>query len=690
MKKIIFLLCIFVLLSLWVYKEPMYSDLNEKSIEVEYPKKIDRYSCEDKTYQYCYNGNINKKDIFGNKVDFVGVDYSSGKSYSYSQGPRVYLSDFNTTELKGSSKTREVYYDPYKTCNPNYPWRLDLSSNKTINNECSSPQDIENYNMCLNYEKLCPFEDIEIKQDTQYIPYDCSDKENVIKSLEGLDVTFVKNTTEVGSYRDTRNRALPVYKGRKNAKGEIYDSEKCSEECSEYNYYALQHGNYGNPQCFCGNSLEQATQYGAKKCPKTGGGWCNYIYKNICGFETTDDKEYSNTCEKNGDKWVVKNMEPIEEKCKERNCSTSYYNTPNGDVSNCFLYEAEASYEYDDFYKGTSKYPYDTPPSNPLLSSYKNITSETGIIDGDKVKIRGSEVTYSVPVCDEENPFYANNECRPENTTEVDISCSEAKPYLVNGICVDPDTALSVVTDGCNEKTPYKKENACYATPEETLGQTYTFGHSSGNNCYVKELDYGISCENIFSVRDKDNSMLYNPITNKFVGDLNPGDYAYVDCSGGKMTKCMKEFPFEKNDKNEYVLPLKPRNSINRDKIPTYDPTPKYVEPEFSKYINPYNSDIQHSLFIQCKEDYSTHSQESNMCPQQLPLCEGYVKDTQFGLCKEDKKMEQTLSSYTKNVISCENNYDSKDILKNMCPYNFPYCENNECKQSSLYNLVAL
>jgi len=88
----------------------------------------------------------------------------------------------------------------------------------------------------------------------------------------------------------------------------------------------------------------------------------------------------------------------------------------------------------------------------------KILLLKPGIIDGDKVKIRGSEVTYSVPVCDEENPFYANNECRPENTTEVDISCSEAKPYLVNGICVDPDTALSVVTDGCNEKTPYKKK----------------------------------------------------------------------------------------------------------------------------------------------------------------------------------------------------------------------------------------
>jgi hypothetical protein len=677
--KILWLLFIFVCISFLVYKEPM--SVFNSSLTFSLPTKIDRYDCSDATHQYCYNGDLIKTDIFGNNVALEGEEYLHGTTYTHQERPRVYIKDFNTTVPKGSSKTRDVFYDPYKTCNHNYPWRLDLSSNTISNHACTSTKDIENYNTCVSYEKQCPFKDILMEDTLQYVAYDCSDGINVKNALTDVDAEWVTNTMEIGTYKDTSNRALNVYKGRQNTKGENYDSEKCSEACTGYNYYALQHGNRGNPQCFCGNSLDQATQYGPKTCPKTGGSWCNSIYKNVCGFKTVDSQEYSNSCYKEKDMWVVNNMTPVEEKCKQT-CSTSYYTTPKGDVSNCFLYEAQASYEYD-FYKGTSN----TPPTNPLFSAYKDVSKREELEENDIVKIRNSPVTYSVPLCSEENPFYANGECRPKDTKEIDTYCNETTPYRVNGLCVDGNTALEAIENGCNQKKPYRKNNICYASPEDSASEQYTFSHSSGENCYVKEVDYGISCENMYSIQS-DISMLYNPITNNYIGDLHTGDYSYIDCTG-TLTKCMNEFPYVKNEKNEYVLPMKTYASVDKN-IPVYTRAPDYIEPAFTKYTNPYNSDIQHSLFIQCKHNYSKRSPKINMCPEQMPICEGYETDQQFGLCKETKHAPQSVVASSRHFLACKHNYDANKASPNMCPYTLPYCEQNECKQSSLYNLITI
>ena len=75
--------------------------------------------------------------------------------------------------------------------------------------------------------------------------------------------------TDVGSYKDTGNRALPIAKGRS------YTPASCQLSCKDYTYFGIQDGN----QCFCGNDLTKATKYGPTICGKHGGPWCNYIYK---------------------------------------------------------------------------------------------------------------------------------------------------------------------------------------------------------------------------------------------------------------------------------------------------------------------------------------------------------------------------------------------------------------------------
>tara|TARA_B110000459_G_scaffold184438_1_gene214202 strand:+ start:278 stop:640 length:363 start_codon:yes stop_codon:yes gene_type:complete len=57
-------------------------------------------------------------------------------------------------------------------------------------------------------------------------------------------------------------------------------------------------------------------------------------------------------------------------------------------------------------------------------------------------------------------------------------------------------------------------------------------------NTYDIEDTIGILSEYLYSVSDLDRKMLYNPITNIFIGQLSYGDYKMNDCSG-ILTKCM-------------------------------------------------------------------------------------------------------------------------------------------------------
>ena len=175
--------------------------------------------------------------------------------------------------------------------------------------------------------------------------------------------------------------------------------------------------------------------------------------------------------------------------------------------------------------------------------------------------------------------------------------------------------------------------------------------------------------------------MLYNPITNNYAGQLNNGHYSYIDCSG-TLTKCVEDFPFEKNTNNELV-PIYSEYPTKINKIPEYPEPPAYKEPTISKYINPYNSDIEHSLFIQCKNNYS-QTPVANMCPKEMPICQGYVTGTQLGLCKTTNLSIQEIQPYNIHMLSCKNHY-SKTPTEDMCPYNLPYCEDNVCKESSLF-----
>ena len=132
MKKVFFLLCILLLFVLYhSIQEPLEllplepNDTNNVSLNMKLPTKVDRHTCKD-GYKYCY-GDLKKKDVFGNTIDLEGVDYTYGKTYSDISYDKVYLSDFKQNEtLKGSSKTRDVFYDPHNICNKNDPWHLKL------------------------------------------------------------------------------------------------------------------------------------------------------------------------------------------------------------------------------------------------------------------------------------------------------------------------------------------------------------------------------------------------------------------------------------------------------------------------------------------------------------------------------------------------------------------------------------
>jgi len=86
---------------------------------------------------------LDKKDIFGNYIDSETYEsYPHGNTYDLIDTQKVYLNDFTENELlKGSSKTRDVYFDPYTICNKNYPWHLKLPIEKTKRSVCTSTKD---------------------------------------------------------------------------------------------------------------------------------------------------------------------------------------------------------------------------------------------------------------------------------------------------------------------------------------------------------------------------------------------------------------------------------------------------------------------------------------------------------------------------------------------------------------------
>ena len=55
-------------------------------------------------------------------------------------------------------------------------------------------------------------------------------------------------------------------------------AESCARECPDSKYIGLQY--YGN-RCWCDDSWEDITRYGATECDEFGAGDANYIYKNV-------------------------------------------------------------------------------------------------------------------------------------------------------------------------------------------------------------------------------------------------------------------------------------------------------------------------------------------------------------------------------------------------------------------------
>lgn len=135
---------------------------------------------------------------------------------------------------------------------------------------------------------------------------------SIDSSKPDIDKEEEAKYTSIGSYKDTRNRAL-----RHGPHKYGYTQEKCRAACSDYKYFALQAGNGSTGWCSCDNNLQHVKKYGPKSCGPTGGGWCNSVYKN-------DDRQF-----KNGDygsgKWIKNKSNHV-----KFNKSIKFERNPNG------------------------------------------------------------------------------------------------------------------------------------------------------------------------------------------------------------------------------------------------------------------------------------------------------------------------------------------------------------------------
>lgn len=458
---------------------------------------------------------------------------------------------------------------------------------------------------------------------------------------------------------------------------ENYDLSSCKNECSNYDYFALDNL-YDKPMCYC---LDKVSAERENNSTCENGNLC--IYKNHYDIKINGQTSEHCNYDSNEKKWKFRDMDTydissqpyedvsnIQTLCREENCKTNYYTYNGNDLSQCFQYEAEASYYFDNIYykeKNYEKYPFNKKPINPIDSSY------------------------------------LEQEYISDQLQENDIV------YIKNKVFYD----LSY----CDESKPYKNSsNKCFETIEEAQNEKieYTLNKIQDNMCILE--NYGdILCDNVYKKNFSENTMLYNPLTNNFIGDLSYGDYGQIECSGGIMTKCTNGFPYVKNDRGEFVLDLK-IDAIQRDKLPVYKKPHNFMEQVIQdNMIQSYNKNTN-SDYIRCKENYNKDKPITNMCPEYLPICEKYNKD--YGLCSPDKpklnrskpnsihnhellsnvksldemsqkfqvnqftkkneikfNQDDTLKSSEDTSLYCETSYDELNPHKSMCPYNTPYCQ---------------
>jgi len=91
------------------------------------------------------------------------------------------------------------------------------------------------------------------------------------------------------------NRALPY-----GPQTYDYDITSCSNACIDHNFFALQNGG----QCFCGNDLAMAQQYGAStECPsdQLGAAWANNLFIRMKNFDSSFDTVASSSASNSAD-----------------------------------------------------------------------------------------------------------------------------------------------------------------------------------------------------------------------------------------------------------------------------------------------------------------------------------------------------------------------------------------------------
>lgn len=157
----------------------------------------------------------------------------------------------------------------------------------------------------------------------------------------------------IGGYDDRPDRALPDYLGNVGT-----DPSSAAKECSRisrekgYKYFGLQCPTCGG-QCFAGNDLSRAIEYGSTNTSGLGGIWKNYIYENLPAAEYIDtsgycsgdenQKIYINAISNNYSK-TNKNREQCKKSCSaDGNCQMYLMEGDNtcllyNDVSNVKMY----------------------------------------------------------------------------------------------------------------------------------------------------------------------------------------------------------------------------------------------------------------------------------------------------------------------------------------------------------------
>lgn len=671
------------------------------------PSTIDRFKqkCNKTDYKYCYNGSIIKTDIFNNITKLEnGENYDHGKTYKNIYDDKVYLEDYNyipnnIKEIKGSSKTRDVYYDINNKCNKNTPWYLDLSSNNIevfSKNICSSDKDIRKYDNCLHINNICPKNLIETKRRDKINHYNTTQINNIINTLDKTNTPYkyVNNIIPIGTYVDEPQRSFSIYKG------------------NEHNCESIT--KYKNVQVKKKIQVPQISTI-INKVP---------VYENqryVSGYKT---EYYTEIVTKK--RFGVKIRVPV---IKTRNIPQ--YKTRNIETNRYTYTKIEKTIYVDKYIYETQKQPY----NETICQDYNEETCKQECKDYNYFSLQGKDkpkcfcensfekaTKYGKSQCVDKgsnwcNYIYKNNhEIITDDYYKVSKDCTyddEKKQWIL-----DDNTTIKELCqkENCNTKyyrLPYEDKPICYENEAEASYEFDKYNKTINSNKYP------------FDKTPTNPIQTYNNFHNTNFNTFNKGDKVKLNINKViyDTTHCNIDEPYLFEDKcyssynnindeldNLYTFNSKTGDNCKVDEL-TNDISCENLymlnESDSSMSYNPITNNFIKELV---KGDYSyidCSGGKTTQCLKYFP----YIKnsDGNYVLDISSKKIEKTpLNVYEKphpfieqdinpnmmipynndnhsKFIRCVTNYNLDNPIKNMCPKELPKCD----KYSDTYGLCT-